>query len=322
MARRATVALVVIVAAIGGIVAACTFFERDYVPEMLPFPPESDVPYGPAHGCNVDSPGTDEECGGSQELDIYRSAEPGPNPVLVWVHGGGFVAGDKAIGVDESFAEFLDAGWDIVAVNYRMPTEDGQNRWPVPFQDLNRAIRWIKANAIPQDWDPTRVAAVGASAGGNLAGLLATTAQVPELQPPDLPPELAAVDATIVAGIGMAPVSDVALYSDSALGHTVNQYLGCSSECPDLMAAASVHTYVDASSAPLFVLHGRKDNVAPTTQGETLQAAFERAGVAERFKLVVVDDGPDSFQGHNIEVKRFAPDMLEWVEDAITNQAP
>jgi acetyl esterase/lipase len=234
--------------------------------------------------------------------------------VALWIHGGGFVGGDKGTGVNEYFQALLDDGWDIVAVNYRLSTQQGANRWPVPLQDVKRAVRWVKANAPQQDWDPQRVAAIGHSAGGNLAGMLATTANVPALEPPDLPAELQQVDSSVVAAVGLHAVSDLALYAESYFGETVQTYLGCT-DCPEAVAVGSVQTHVDAESAPYLAIHGVNDGIAAPEQGEKAAAAYEAAGVGDRFELIVVDDGPEKFRGHEPDVKRFATRILDFIND-------
>ena len=314
MARRTTRTLTIL-AALAVLVTGCTLFEDDYTPDVLPIPEESVVAYGLARGCNVTSPATDDKCGGSQELDIYRSDEDGPNPVALWIHGGGFVGGDKGVGVNEYFQELLDDGWDIVAVNYRLSTPDGQNRWPTALHDVKAAVRWIKANAEAQDWDPERVAAIGHSAGGNLAALLATTANEPGLEPNDLSGPLLTVDSSVIAAISLRGVTDIGLYAQSPFGDPVETYLGCM-DC-DLVNLASVQPHVDGDSFPVYAEYGGDDPIAAPEQGERLQDAFEQAGISDRFKLVVVDDGPKSFQGHEPDVKRFAGDYVDFLNDAV-----
>ena len=191
------------------VTSACGLFDDPNAPDpTLPPPPETDVAYGPAAGC----PGTDDACGGSQLVDIYRSGQPGPNPVLLFFHGGGFVGGDKVGSISAYLTEAMDDGWDIVAVNYRLTTPDGTNAFPAAVSDAKRVVRWVKANAEAQDWDAENVAAMGHSAGGNLAGMLAVTADQPEFDATDLPPDLAATDASVVAVIALNPVSDLTLF--------------------------------------------------------------------------------------------------------------
>lgn len=277
----------------------------------MPRPAEVDIAYGEDLSC---PPGVD-PCTGAQTVDIYRSDEDGPNPVMIWIHGGGFVSGDKATGLDEHFEAFLDDGWDIVSMNYRLSTEDA-NEFPAALQDAKRVVRWVKASAAEQDWDPTSVAALGHSAGGNLAAMLAVTSQVPELEPAGLPPELAAVDSSIIAAVAVAPVSDLDAFGrTSGWERAAQWYLGCS-DCPDRAARASVVPYIDENSAPILLLHGGADPIAPAAIGEAVVAAFDDAGLGERVELIVVDDGPEEFRGHNPDFERFMDQFVEFLNDA------
>ena len=294
-------------------IAGCSWSDEAEPTTFLAPPPEIDLAYGPVAGCE----GPDAECGGSQDVDIYRSDEPGPNPVLIWIHGGGFVTGDKA-GVDDDFQPVLDAGWDIVSANYRLTLDDGTDGFPTGLQDLNRLVRWVKANAAAQDWDPAVVAAAGHSAGGNLAGMLAATAEDPTLQPTDLPPELAVQDPSIVAAVAAAPVSDLATYA--AVGDAdsvVRDYTNCRApDCTEAFAAGSVQRHVDADTPPILSVHGVEDPLAPPSVGVLLGAAFDDAGIADRFQMIVIDDGPEEFRGHNLDFSRFMDDAVELLEAA------
>lgn len=301
-------ALVVPVLVLGG----CSWSDDDATPTptTLRPPDEMDIAYGPATGCGE----VDADCGGSQELDIYRSPRPGPNPVMVWLHGGGGVAGDKAQEVPEDLEAFLDDGWDIVSANYRLATEAGANRFPTGLLDAKRAVRWVKANAAAQDWDPTRVAAAGHSMGANLVQLLATTAGDPGLEPTGLPADLAAQDSSITEGVALAPVSDLATFNQAGwMGMSVDQYLGCSVTCPELMAQASVPAHVTPAAAPLVAVHGALDPWAAPAQGEAVQAAYERAGIGDRFLLLVISDGPENAQGHTPDLARAIDEVREFL---------
>lgn len=287
----------------------------------MPPPPEVNIAYGPDTGC----PGpTQDPCAGSQTLDIYRAtgitpatATSGPpRKVVVWIHGGGFVAADKTGSMSKYFKGLLDDGWDIVAINYRLARPNRKNLFPTGIRDVKRAVRWVKANAATHGWDPTRVAAMGHSAGGNLAEMLATTADEPELEDPDLPAELAAVDSSVASAVSLAGVSDMRGFRDSGLfTQVVAEYLGCSQNCDLLLDAASVQTHVDAASAPILALHGALDPVAAPAQGKLVRAAYERAGIGDRFKLIIVNNGPKDFQGHVPDMRRWIGDVVRWFDD-------
>jgi acetyl esterase/lipase len=291
---------------------ACGLFDDPNAPDpTLPPPPETDVAYGPAAGC----PGTDDGCGGSQLVDIYRSGQPGPNPVLVYFHGGGFVGGDKVGSISAYLTEAMDDGWDIVAVNYRLTTPDGTNAFPAAVSDAKRVVRWVKANAGAQDWDAQNVAAMGHSAGGNLAGMLAVTADQPEFDATDLPADLAATDASVIAVIALNPVSDLTLFgANPDWTESMQHYTGCTGDCTTAFQQGSVQTHVDPAAAPMLAMHGDKDLLAAPIQGVLVQDRYNRQGIGDRFDLVIVDDGPERYQGHEIDYDRFVGRFVDFLD--------
>ena len=310
--RRRLLASTLTLGALAVLLTACGLFEDPDAPDpTLPPPPETDVAYGPAAGC----PGEDEDCGGSQQVDIYRSTEPGPNPVLVYFHGGGFVRGDKAGSISEYLNAAREDGWDIVSVNYRLTTPDEANAFPAAVSDAKRVVRWVKANAQAQDWDASNVAAMGQSAGGNLAGMLAVTADQPEFEAPDLPPELAATNSSVIAVVALNPVSDLTLFgANPDWTESMQHYTGCRGDCTRAFELGSVQTHVDANSAPMLAMHGDKDLLAAPVQGALVQDSYNAAGIGDRFELVVVADGPERYQGHQIDYERFVDRFVEFLD--------
>jgi acetyl esterase/lipase len=293
--------------------AACTDSRDDATPPVTTIgvaPQSANIAYGPPMPCGGDLA----TCVQQQTLDIYPSSLPGPNPVLVWIHGGGFVGGDKSTSVNQALQDQLDDGWDVVAVNYRLSTTDARTRFPAAVQDVKRAVRWIKANAAAHDWDPNHVVAIGHSAGGNLAEMLAVTSGNRSLEPNGLPPDLAAVDSSVAGAVALAPVSDLATYrKDPGFGTTVNTYLGCTRACSTRLAAGSVQTHVDAAAAPILAIHGVDDPLAQPSQAVLVAAAYGRAGIADRFHLIVVKDGPKDHRGHDPDVPRFEGQITEFL---------
>jgi acetyl esterase/lipase len=309
---RRTLASAMLLVALAAVLTACGLFDDPNAPNpTLPPPPETDVAYGPAAGCD----GLDDGCGGSQQVDIYRSDEPGPNPVLVYFHGGGFVGGDKVGSISEYLNAARDDGWDIVSVNYRLTTPDGTNAFPAAVQDAKRVVRWIKANAQAEDWDAANVAAMGHSAGGNLAGMLGVTAGQPEFEATDLPPELAATDSSVIAVVALSPVSDLTLFgANPDWTQAMEHYTGCTGDCTAAFQAGSVQTHVDGNSVPMLAMHGDKDLLAAPIQGVLVQDQYNRAGIGDRFELVIVDDGPERYQGHEIDYERFADRFVAFLD--------
>lgn len=109
----------------------------------------------------------------TQKLDIYFPNEgEGPFPVIIAIHGGGFMQGDKT-GTDlTAMIEGVNHGYAVVAVNYRL---SGEAIFPAAISDIKAAIRYVKANKEEYNLDSEKVVAWGGSAGGNLAALVGTS---------------------------------------------------------------------------------------------------------------------------------------------------
>ena len=115
-----------------------------------PKPTYENVKYGP-HERNV--------------LDFWQAKSPRPAPVLVSIHGGGFVAGNKSV-QPQLLKDCLDAGISVAAINYRYST---QAIAPAPFQDGARAVQFLRSKAEEWHLDPKRFAATGGSAGAGIS---------------------------------------------------------------------------------------------------------------------------------------------------------
>ena len=112
--------------------------------------------------------------GGEGELParLYRPAVDGehPLPVLVFLHGGGFVIGDLDTHDNQARRLCRDLGALVVSVDYRLAPE---HPFPAPLDDCLAATRWVAENAARLGGDPDRLAVGGDSAGGNLATAVA-----------------------------------------------------------------------------------------------------------------------------------------------------
>ena len=118
-------------------------------------PDHADVSYG-AHPNN--------------QLDLWLAKSDQPAPLVVFIHGGGFVAGDKHSVSAAAIRECLDSGVSIASINYRFRTEAPLN---VVLRDSARAIQFLRCNAKEYNLDKTRVAAFGGSAGAGTSLWLA-----------------------------------------------------------------------------------------------------------------------------------------------------
>jgi len=214
----------------------------------------------------------------AQRLDIYwPAAGNGPFPVIVAIHGGAFMGGDKRDVQLEPMLVGLERDYAVVSINYRM---SGEAKFPALVHDVKAAIRWVRANAEQFLFDPTRIAVWGGSAGGYLALMTGVAADVATLDDPTLgnaefpchvqavvdwfgPTDFLRMDAQL-AESGMAPP---AAFSHSGANSPESLLLGRQiTEVPDLVCAANPESYLHENAPPFFIQHGDMDEVVPYQQ--------------------------------------------------------
>lgn len=101
-------------------------------------------------------------------------------PVMVYVHGGAWLIGDKREQGKPMLYEMVARGWVCVTINYRLSP---RATWPDHLVDVKRALAWVRSHVAEHGGDPSFVALSGGSAGGQLSALAALTAGHPEWQP-------------------------------------------------------------------------------------------------------------------------------------------
>ena len=221
----------------------------------------------------------------SQLLDLLTtsatsSPDAPPMPLVMFVHGGGWQAGDKCEWEEHLYA-IRKRGYQFASTNYRLSQHA---TYPAQVEDVERAVRHLKTNAATYNIDPERIVLVGSSAGGNLVTLLATR------NGPNSTARVAAVVNLYGPTILYAP--------ESAGDVRIPQMLGCSghtivgTECYLRAIEASPITHVDAHNPPIITFHGSSDGGFPAAP--LFQAAGMAAGA--EFTLVVV---PCATECHN-----------------------
>ncbi|HZQ59330.1 MAG TPA: alpha/beta hydrolase [Acidimicrobiales bacterium] len=239
----------------------------------------------------------------AEKLDLYVPTKVTATPGLVmYVHGGGWNAGDKAAEYTMSIVGLLVSnGYAVASINYRLSTEA---TFPAQIQDVKAAVRWLRANAARYGYDPTRIAAAGDSAGGNLVALLATSGGVPALDDPRL--GNSGVPDTVNSVILLYPAVDLLAehawlaanpacaggYSDPDLGSSPeSKYLGAPvPTVPARAEAANPTTYVTRGRPlPKFLIgHGDADCTAPYQGSVELYDAIVKAAGPDAAQLFIV----------------------------------
>ena len=193
----------------------------------------------------------------AHRVDIYRpSATAGPSPVLIHLHGGGFVSGGKSRETQPLLNQLAAQGWLCLSGNYRLR---GAAQHPNPLIDVKRLIAWTRENADELGADPSSVFLAGCSAGGHLAVSAALTPNQAELQP-----DFDTAD-TSVAGV-------VAFYG----------YLGPRSADP----TSSPATLARPDAPPMLVIHGTHDTAIPVDDARAVAA---RLGQVSRSPVVFIE---------------------------------
>jgi acetyl esterase/lipase len=235
-------------------------------------------------------------------MDIYLpNCGPGPYPVILFAHGGGYFTGDKGDYETYPPLEGLKRGYAVCAINYTLSAEA---LFPRQLQEAKAAVRFIRANAAAYELDPSCLIAWGMSAGANLVSLLATTGyrRFPELEDygmgwPDQPcnvdacmiwicPTDFATPAQAFAAQGTTPAITV-----TGPEHILAWYLGLPpDEYPDLAALTNPETYISPEPPPFVIQHGKPDQIVPYLQ--SVQLAEKLAGVlgADKVRLTLFDD--------------------------------
>lgn len=221
------------------------------------------------------------EYGGRGLLDVYRPAwrDVARAPVLLQIHGGGWVVGRKDQQGVPLMQQMAARGWVCVAVNYRLAPRDA---FPAQVVDVKRAIAWVRDQVADFGGDPDYVVVTGGSAGGHLSALAALTAGDPAYQP-----GFEAADTRVAAAVPLYGVYDIAgstglrsaerlrdeFFAPRVLARTW-------ADAPEVFEAGSPILRVHDDAPDFFVVHGAQDSLVPVGQAhafvERLRAVSRR----------------------------------------------
>ena len=192
------------------------------------------------------------------DLAMPREASDTPRPGIVFVHGGGWVGGDKRSGPFLGQAlEYAAKGYVCISVNYRLdPTK-------LPcVEDVKCAVRWFRAHADQYNVDPARIGAYGNSAGAHLVAMLGVSHTEKRLE-----------------GDGPWPEFSSAVQSVAASATpTVPRLRSGSEEDAKLIQPMS---YVTADAPPLLLFHEESDRTVPVSNSDDFVKALEKAGAKD-----------------------------------------
>lgn len=202
---------------------------------------------------------------GRHRLDILqpRGGPSRPGPVLIYIHGGAWVIGDKRQQGIPMMHELIQRGWVCVAINYRLSPKAV---WPDHIVDCKRAVAWVRAHIAEYGGDPSFIAVSGGSAGGQLSALVALTPDESDWQP-GFEDADTSVDACIPyygvydmtgdpEGSGAYGPGLLELLEEKVMKVPMEQH-------PGLFEQASPTHRVTRAAPPMFVFHGANDTLVP-----------------------------------------------------------
>ncbi len=222
----------------------------------------------------------------SERLDLYvqyardfKVRRPG----VLFIHGGGFTAGDKAEYRSASVsADLARAGYVVVSCNYMLGAKDKPGVWPRNIADCRDAIRWMRANADTLGLDPDRIAVAGGSAGGYLALMVGLS---DDKTGPGGDPS-AKHSAKVSAVIDMYGVVNFSKHGKGVV--------------PGVSAADQAaylpENQCDVKDPAVLILHGTADTTVDIAQSDAMAKALLAAKVPHEY--IVVDGAPHTFDLH------------------------
>jgi acetyl esterase/lipase len=214
------------------------------------------------------------------KLDIYKRRDTtGPQPTLIFIHGGGWVQGSKEQSL-MSLMPWFEMGWNVVNVEYRLGRVALA---PAAVEDCLCALRYVAAQAKTYDLDTNRLVLSGESAGGHLA---LTTGMIPESvgldrQCPGAPlPKVAA----IIDWYGIADVVDLL---DGANRKTYAvQWLASLPNREEIARRVSPLTYVRPGLPPVLAIQGDADPTVPYQHSVRLTEALSKVDVPNQLLTI------------------------------------
>lgn len=237
-------------------------------------------------------------CGSSasQRLDVSipSGALPRPLPLAAFIHGGGWVYGDKADGtlLDEVRDLLLADGYVVVSLNYRLATSS-TNKWPTQINDVKCAIRHLRAEAADYGFDGARIGVWGPSAGGHLASMLGVTDADSGFEGSG---GYGGQSSRVSAAVAIGGISDLtAGFPNAELDFfgpelTFTSYPGPSAELDE----ASPIWWETPDDPPFLLVHGDQDTTVAPAQATRLDGQLDAVGVSSTLQIV-------TNAGHNLE---------------------
>ena len=272
----------------------------------------------------------------NQILDLWLPNEgKGPFPLIIFLHGGGWIGGDKREITMPGVFKFPSQGYAVACVEYRFAPSV---TWPAPLEDVRAAIRFLRANAEQYCLKADKIAIMGNSAGGHLACMVAALAgrnifRGNHLGNADQPDnvqcligvypatdlhqcDLSAVEKTDKAAYEMVGINLSDKEISEGMENPIDLLMGFS--CLDNPTAAMMGSpiaFVTSDFPPAYFLHGMKDRMSPYTQSVSMVRAINHMCDEERAKYELF---PDAGHGDpTMKTDEVMNRILDFIDDSL-----
>jgi acetyl esterase/lipase len=219
------------------------------------------------------------------QLDIYKPKEQKEPYLIVWVHGGAWHSGSK----ENPPLGLLPYGYALASFDFHVSTE---KPFPANVHDIKAAIRFLRANVKKYGYKADKIIIWGASSGGHLATLIATTNNNATLEG-NLGnyPE---ISSSVQACLDFYGPTNFLTILNQSTPHGLNMRLPALAillgkpleQASDLAKLASPTYQVDASDPPIFIVHGEQDNQVPINQSIELLSAYKNLNLKAQIEFV------------------------------------
>lgn len=238
-------------------------------------------------------------------LDLHVPTGDGPFPVVLWIHGGGWLSGSRVWTVDQQFHERMVArGYAVADVDYRLALEA---TYPAQQADITAAVRWLRHHAGSLRIDPGRFAVLGESAGGQLAAIAALTGT-----------EDSAIQAAIL-WYGPSDLSTMRNQDDPFTNPAVLLGGPLAERTAFARLASPLHN-VHPDAPPFLLVHGTRDEVVPFADALGLAEALRAQG--GRCAVLPVEGAGHVFTGASVEVGTLTEAGADFLDDVFDRVRP
>lgn len=246
-------------------------------------------------------------------FDVVRPAKPNGGAVLHIQSGGWYSGWKDSTTMLPAFHPLLEKGLTVFVVWH-----GSSPRYPVPdaIADVRRAVRFIRANAKRWEVDANRLGALGGSAGGHLALMLATTGDDGN---PEAKDEISRTSSRIAAAVALYPPTDLRQWTTDPPEaiKKVPQLKPSLTFDAKLEPACSPILFVDPKDAPILLVHGDKDPLVPIEHSTNIMAVLNEEKVPA--KLLTIEGAGHGFnKEQNLVV---VPAMVEWIVKYLSTPA-